>query len=563
MYRFRLDIIAVITLVLLVAKLAWDLPQVRDIDFGDETVYLYFGTRLGDVPLVTPDCSPLYIVWYWLLGRFASDPVWIYNASWVLVTGMFVLSMYGLLRRLAVSPAASLCAAAAWLVSTIVTIPPYPIHFATVLLLVGAIAISYLPTAWTMAIGLGWLLVIVSYARPEYYLPYGVWVGAIALGSLMELWRRQIALRDVQIRLLVVLAPALVLMCTLGFPLAGGRSFFAFEQHYALNVVTNERLDVDPWWNSQYFLERDYRRARSLPAAYQENPFAFCWHIATNIHTLPRNIALWTTPDLALAQRVEKWIGGSYLIVAAVGLYGAAWMLRDLKPNRDKAWLGVFCLSMLVMLPATIATVMFYPRAHYLVAPLACLTALALGSWHKATHRDPPFGSESIFRPGPPAASSPDHLVRSLVVLCAIAAVLLTFVPNRAHGWTPQHLFGAARPPAAALALPGRATIAKVRALPLPERIVVLDYYFSRLHYTTRTYERVKPLDKPANLPFDQFVREHGINVVIVDRDLQTHLNYRFDPAFAAFLARPEEQGFIRHNVTESIWLAVRPDAAK
>ncbi len=73
-------------------------------------------------------------------------------------------------------------------------------------------------------------------------------------------------------------------MLVVGVPLAlrlwlegnqGDRAFFAFGQHFALNVVESRQLVIDPWPVWDRFVREAFPHATTIPDALRENPSAF------------------------------------------------------------------------------------------------------------------------------------------------------------------------------------------------------------------------------------------------------------------------------------------------
>src|SRR5205823_248038 len=157
------------------------------------------------------------------------------------------------------------------------------------ILALGALATTFTKDRLAGATILAIATAVASFARPELAIP-GVPLAAIAI-----VWSLARALRSRRPRALgaaiAVIATIALLVRVFGSPLGGGRSYFAFQQHYALNRVEAEGLRADPWTGYEPITTASFPHARSIGEAARANPAAFAWHVAQNARLLPARLA--------------------------------------------------------------------------------------------------------------------------------------------------------------------------------------------------------------------------------------------------------------------------------
>jgi hypothetical protein len=321
---------------------------------------------------------------------------------------------------------------------------------------------------------------------------------------------------------LLVAGCAVVLLCGLGNPLGGGRSFIAFSQHYAVNVVTTEQLAFDHSSRDDALVARDFGDAATVRQAWQANPRAFLWHFGLNARRTPAMIAHLVQPRLDLARKASHLWACGVVVAAVLGVVG---LVRRAGTGKQRRGLILGPVMLGLLLVSTLPSVLVIaPREHYLLSVVVFLIALlgaGLGGLPRLR-----LVWERLERPW---------------ALVGLFVVLLAVTPNRAHGWNVQALLG--RQPPASRRLVDQEVVAALRRLPLRQPTVILGAVEpGRGIFANMPGYGVPPTAKAGG--FWDFVERAGVGVIVVDSLLENAASFRDDPEFQAFAAARQAGGF-------------------
>lgn len=549
---------------LLTWKTTWGVLGTFDLGFDDETIYLEAAHWAGKRFLPLADSSPLYPLWYRALSYVEPDPVRLYFLNWFVLTAALPALLYALARRSGAPLAAAAAVAVAWSTSTAVMTWPFVSKFAAVVLCLGALASTAIRDRRLAASVTVAALALTAYARAELTVPSFVFAGAVALhclgvagGTLRGPPTR--ARRGKRARSLLALAISVLVPLGLrrlfGDPHQGGRAFFAFGQHYALNVVEDRRLGVDPWTLWDRFAREAFPRATTIGEALRENPAAFFWHVRRNLTTLPVAAAELVAPLRFVPRALAAIV---VLAVAVVVVAGAcALVLRPARLDRRlTAWLPLLAV---VALTTVGSTLLVYPREHYLL-PLACLSLSALAAacarlrWPSALRPRFWLGLPRVPRLAPSrrgAAFGPALLVSGLALLGAALPTRRAALPSLL----------ASNEPAPSEVHDNLRTVELLRSLRLRGRVPILEADHSRGVYAELDFVRVAQWEKATS--FWDFVHARQVAVVAITWRLREDPRFRSDPEFVAFAdGTGEREDFQLMPVPgTSVVLAVRASA--
>src|SRR5262249_33428123 len=195
----------------------------------------------------------------------------------------------------------------------------------------------------------------------------------------------------------------------------------------------------------------------------------------------------------------------------------------------------------LLLVPTTAAILIIHPRLHYLL-PVICFAVALTGA--------------SLLRS--PGLAGLRGRLEGWPVLLGVAGLLLAGPPNRAHGCGLPGLL--AGPPVVQRPLPEQKTVAALRRLHLQGQIVVLGSAgWDRLFYAGVPGQMVWLPDKKDS--FWQFVRQRGINVIILSPDMVNDVLLRDEPEFQDFVAGVCTGDFTLLPVPDTpVQIAVRND---
>lgn len=552
----RLAAIAVVGLAL---KVAIGLDGTFDVYFDDETIYLDGARHLGERFLPLAESSPLYPMWYRALGVFQPDPLKLYFLGWFALTAASPVALYALARRSGAPLFAAVAVAAVWALSSAATTWPFVGKFATLVLALGALASTYARDARVGVALTSTALSAAAYARPELFLPAAGFAALVVAWCLVGLARDRGRRRGAALAgALVAALPPLLLRAAFGKasdPFAYGRQFFAFGQHYALNVVEDRRLPLDPWTSWRTLAREAFPSAESIAAAARENPEAFAWHVKRNASLLPGAVRDLLAPLPHAPDLLRGAALASLIVTSAWALAAVTGRRAPRLSARLSRWLP---LLLVVAVTTGGSALLVHPRQHYVLP----LTFLVLAAAAAAAGR--PRGSSPLAR------TRPARWLRVAVV--ALAALLVAAVPTARPGALPSLLAPAGPPPPPESAQENRATIHALRRLGLVSlpwgpaapradwmpAVVILEPDYSRGVYAFDRFVRVEQWQKTT--PFWQFVHETWTNVIVLNARLKSDPRLRDDPDFVAFLdGTGEREDFEMHPVEgTSVVLAVR-----
>jgi hypothetical protein len=545
--RWLPDVVLLLVLFALAAKMNYHVWTVRDIGMDDETLYLAHGHYLAEWGLPLPCYSPAYVFWYNAWDRLHLDRIFVYYTNWVLLLYLLAAGQYLLVRALGGFRIGALAVAFLTLTSGVAEVWPYPMHLATFLLAAGTALASRMRSWPSTLFVIGTTLLIGGFLRPEFTTSFMLFCVAAFGYMLWALWKRPEQRRRLVVLSLMLAGLAAALFGTLGNPLSGGRSFFAFGQHYSLNLWATHRTDVDPWTNWESLTHADFGDADSVGQAIRNNPRAFLWHVSCNVGYLPGRLLEVTQVQLGLAKDATTAFRILLFLLATgggVGLLMRLFRRSTAAADPERRPLRVALLMFLLTAgPTVMAVLVVFPRLHYLIPLTAFTTALA-------------FSGYCGFRP----VVERLRWLDSRAALSVFVVILAVVTPNRAHPWSPQQALRKA-PAAPAPSLDVQRTVAVLRDLHVhsPQRIGVLEADFSRAFYAGWDFYKVDHWTKTTN--FWQFIDEHNISTVVLDERLLTDSRFKDDPEFVAFAAEKSARNFHFFTVPDTkVRVAVRED---
>ena len=527
-------------------KFTLGIGHVLDLRLGDETKYLSYAIG-ADSPDDPAAWSPLYVAFYRFEHLFFSDPIRLYFFHQKLIAALLPISLfvYFASRRV---PLAIAAAAATYLMISAANLPvePKTMHHAlAVMFLVLAIFVRLgeHPGRWGLMLAAAALL---SLIRPEY---------AIAVpGFLLYGLYLVFAVRARDRELLSCLAVAAIFTAWLyvhyGFPMAGGRTIFAFAQHFALNYSAWHHLGPDPW-QSDYraIYSAVFHDAPSILAAALANPFAFIHHLASNLLHSPLAVTgLFFAHFNLILPRFEIYTLMEAGLLLAAAILALVYFARAGGSSRSSAQATPGILETLRSLPETICLAIFllpfalmmlilYPRNHYVLGFGTVLFALAVVTLGR--------------RIGDSLTPS-----RSL----GIFAVLVVMVPSLgAVGVRIDRPMGEL----SAVPRPALQTAYFLRGLEIRSVVQVCAWHTPGPGtYAGANFRSISALDKHQGLI--QFLASNDIGVIVADDRLRRNPAFYQDPAWRDFQSMPEKFGFAAHPLPESggIVVYVRRDLA-
>ncbi|WP_124681837.1 hypothetical protein [Candidatus Viridilinea mediisalina] len=380
-----------------------------------------------------------------------------------------------------------------------------------------------------------WLfLLLAGFVRPEYFglaLVYGCYIGLQHVSSRFPLRPQQAPPSRYNWALLLLISMQLGLVAFLfshvaSINFSAGRSWLAFQQHYAFAQVIAGRYHLDPWADFPHIIARDLPNAQSLSDVVANYPTVLLGHIFANLAALPQALVQFLLPVAPL--RPPMLYG---VLVPSAMLCGLVWLMKFPQawhqaqqvlrfPTGDLPILAL--IAPLTIIPNILINLRF---AQYFMILMPFLF-YALGIWGLAAIR-------SLRHSEHPMLAS--VMVRSEawiapVVLTLVAVILLT---------QPR--------PFLASYLPAQTLIPKLNVLQsiLPQGAYTvyggaIPAYIAYLCPTCRV---VYPLNQGMHVDLAADLARHQPAVVAIDSSLLTSPS--FDPAMLTLLEAPSWQPFI------------------
>lgn len=458
----------------------------QDLKYFDESQYLAAGIYSHGLHGLSPQWAPPYCLWDRLLFRFSGDAVIAYHLNAYVIAIALPALWYLLCIAIGIAPWWALATALAWLVSNANLETLRVGNFAACIVL-GGLLVSRLmrrpAIAWWIAVAALWLAASV---RLELLLAGAmvVLVGAWQLQREWQSWPRTAAW------LFAAVLPQIAIDVAFGSPFGGGRSGAAFQQHLAGNILAWHDLPFENWIHYEDVIQRYYALPSSALDFAIHEPVAFLHHVASNLWRLASQSILHAlAPATSLALVVP-------IAIAVAG--GIALKLRTARAPYAMTPVSIALTACGLMVLISCAVI--YPREHYLPLLLCALLLLV----------------------APKADEGRAMSIAIMVALAAIVACVPSYSTSKA---------GVSRPE--------QETVDALRQVNAPKLTLfddsgVLQVYLSSQRFGPRDFHP----------PFDQFVREHEINVVVMSPTLAKDPLLRADDAWQRFEAAPDALGF-------------------
>lgn len=372
-------IIGLLLLLLLGLEFTSELSSYYDLNTYDELNYLWSGLKLGDQPIAA-DWGPLYSVQYWVLSQFTDGKLELFYLNQRLIIILLPICVYLLFAmRIKHRYALLLSLTVLYMDANILSFTKIN-NMGTIVLLLGGMLLlnrrrSFFQTALALVAVLGFL----SYMRPEYYLFFIMcFVGfagyVLATTVMHRTWGRFAAL-------LLIGGIWLGLSYTIGQPVDGARSLFAFEQTFAQNQyelqgIPNEIPDYET------ISERVFGPIESMGDAIQANPQAVLQHFWYNA-TRSIRLTVWKLIDITIPRALLTDSLSSDLfatrVAAIFGLLALSLALSKRAGEQGRLLPIVWYLYMLIIVGVGyLSCVLFYPDERYLT-PVVLFVLATLG----------------------------------------------------------------------------------------------------------------------------------------------------------------------------------------
>lgn len=508
------DLVCSAAVIAMVAHNYFNVRAARDMGADDEAWYVAGGVLFGKPGfpngpngLPIAELGPLHCLSYFPLSRIYHSPVDLYFAAWQLRTTLIALAIYAVVRRARASWWQALLASYVFVNCEVADLWPFPVHTAVLVVLLGVLAASFTRSKTAMFGTVTIAFAVAGFCRPELLYAYAISLIAFAVHLVRLKERKNWPW------LVAALAPGVLLFWIFGNPLGGTRSYYAFGQHYTLALFRAKGITEDPWANWMPTVERDFPGATTVGQAIRANPGAFIHHIGRNFEMLPWAFFHVTRLRLPTSPMVEY-------VVWAVMLGVIGYQLRRVKRDHNPVQTTIAFAIGCALIPFVLSIFIVHPRDHYFVGVVVLTITLAATA---------PVTTRRL--------RLEHHAV--LVGAACIASVVFTDTKSGAgkfSEWVSGH-------PAHAEPFGKRQRgVARLRELHLHGKVVSLEYAWGTCMYAG--YDCVPYLRWDKWMPFDQFVTERNLDVIVFDDEMARDNRYIVDDSFKDFLVHPADHGF-------------------
>jgi hypothetical protein len=341
-----------------------------DIRFGDETYYLSNGINLFNKN-ITSDWGPVYSVWYYLLSLLVTDPVNLYYFNFILMTILPSIALYLLLSKLNKIHFLNFILSFFFLVGSF-NLPVWPkvSSFGLIFIFVGLILLIKSSPKGFNIVTAYFLIVILTYIRPEYFL--------LLLPLLLIIIKGYKKIYSLKVIGFTILTTVLILIIV-GVPFSSDRSYVAFGQAFEKYLPLTERIDENGAKGYEQIMQENFGNSNSIFEAFKYNFKKASQHIFINLSRFP-NLLL-TLIDVMFPSvyfGIKIWqkiiILLSLLVVWVIVLL---YRLKIGNPiNIERTQFSILFFSLYLTIPSIISLNLFFPRKHYLILLLPALYVL-------------------------------------------------------------------------------------------------------------------------------------------------------------------------------------------
>lgn len=520
----RLQRIGILILLVAGLILVHNLAAWKDVEFGDETTYLGSGLTFSIPFKGGAQWGPLYAAWYAFWYLFIPNSLDLYYFNWALLSVLAGIAVFLFFQSLGVSFRISVCLSVLFLYSS-QNLPLNPkISIAPFCLILATLAAIHF-NQWShffrfLLVALVGLLC--AYFRPEFYISF-------LLGLLFMLWWawKEKALQQrtniVAVGVFVIVVISLhVLLENPIFSGDGSRSAIAFQQHFIVNYSAWKHQPEPSTIEAQLRLFHQVlgNDVQTLTDALKAQLAWALKHIFTNLtHTLTANlnITIDTFYQTLFRGWYSPWRTGLGAIIGLLFLalsdYRATW--RNFRQKSVDRW-GLVALITLIF-PTLVATILIYPRTHYLIFHLILIFWLIAFIANRIS-----FRHLSFLQMIPPAP------LFGLILLVFLGIRFLEY-----HGQAPT---------------PAADNVQFITKLQPIERLRVLERDWYRV-FLTQDSDWIR-VEEYRDGDFVKFVQQKNINFILMTQDMQAY--FAKDAGFAAFLKQYESEGFAKLKTNSS-----------
>jgi hypothetical protein len=366
-HKHRTDLGILSILLLCGMKYVMDASRQVPLIGYDETVYLTRGVDLLLTGPAAQDNSPLYSLWYYLLGLLQPEPLDLYYFNMQVLGVLLPLLAFVAARMLGSGRLLAAALSILLLISlgNLRTLPKVG-HFVAMLALLLIIVLSLLPRRWKLPFaGVG--LFALAFARPEFMYATVLFVFIIVIMLVLRKEWHRLARATLPVLLLGVGFGAVGWLPSLS---DGSRGIEAFGQHYAGHHALHGSGDLDDWIHWKEVLQEDFGGVHSVPATVLANPSAVAAHVTRNFERIPQQVWRFVVkhspllfPNKWSFITIESWMLLGLLL--GVLLHKRRYLLPGLRESLRRNGVESAVVAVIAGIVLLIC-LLIYPREHYI-----------------------------------------------------------------------------------------------------------------------------------------------------------------------------------------------------
>lgn len=537
-----IDIVYFLFLLAIAFKFTQSLETIKDIELYDETFYLYHGVKIFDLGIPKAAWAPLYSIWYYFLSLFETDNIMLFYLNFKLLIFINSSLFYIYLRTLKIRPLISMIFGFVYSISTISLLTPRPGNFTALIVLPFLIFANFTKNDIKFYFLTTLAFLLVTFVRPEYTISFLIIFFLYIILLIRSIFLKVINMKNVIFQLSILISLILLLLSVIGNPLGGGRSFWAFSQHFGF--LWMERNDVVSPYLDYYKVvtQSIFGDATTISQAMIANPREFFIHIKINfISYLHHSVSIllvnlqndFSTIVNTSIRRIEMIL---LSIVILIIFFRSKTSLRQIKYTILKRLSIIFSI---IFIPVFLSSLLINPRFHYLILQSVFLLTIIA------------YFLENSFSPYLQSLRQ-QNLTHKLAYPIIVGSILLMLTPNLARGWClTENLCVIQRISIpSTLSLPNLKTIEFIQSLQIENDVNILEadggyhaYLGDRYHYIPEYKKQTK---------FKQFLQKENINMVVLTAALDKDINFSQDEEFVNFFNQPEQWNFTKLKIPET-----------
>ncbi len=525
-WQYREEIIGILIILFLHLKFTYNISSIIDVDFADESAILGRGLNLSFLNI--PSDGWVYYLWYKLLSFFTKDNLSIYCVNFAILIGLPAYFLFLIMKKLKHNNFAAMGAAVIFMVARMnVDAWPFITKFALIMFLMTIYCSLFIKGLEENLVVYMTGSMLLAYTRPEYTISF--FIISILLFALLiyRCLKKEINKVGHLKTILVIYLFNILIFYLIGNPMAGQRSIMAFGQHFSLNYVAWNNLQINPWTNWESIVEKVFGTNNSILQAMLNNPSALFRHVSTNIHNLISSFLLYFLPYnlqsdyiTKIAKALERIVFVAMIIIIVRELFKYFKIKKiDIRSDIFKT----ACFGLIVALPAGISLIIIYPRTHYILIPATIIFFIGIHIVAK-------------YLPSLQFLNKTQKNIITIITIC----FLCYGMPFKTSGMPDKPILKTSN----SMSQINIKRIKMLESLNMREKVVILSPFGSICTYLSDNYSNVELFKKDTK--FIKFINENTINMIIVNDELIKDTRFTNDSEFELFIEDFENRGFYK-----------------